>query len=93
VTLRGIDWAQMIPGARLRFGGGVEVELTRYTSPCRNIAFNFTDERFSRISQKVHPGWSRIYARVLREGWMETGETAEIIAPGYPIHDNSTAYD
>jgi MOSC domain-containing protein YiiM len=81
VTLRGVDWAMMVPGACLRFGGGVEVEVTRYTSPCRNIGFNFADGRFSRISQKVHPGWSRMYVRVLREGWMETGESVEVSPP------------
>jgi MOSC domain-containing protein YiiM len=79
VTVEGIDWTAMVPGARIRFGGGVEVEVTRYTSPCKNIAFNFSDGRFARISQKVHPGWSRVYARVLREGWLETGESVEVL--------------
>ena len=81
VTLRGVDWSAMVPGARVAFAGGVEVELTRYTAPCRNIAFNFHDGRFTRISQKVRPGWSRVYARVLREGWIETGEAVEVVAP------------
>jgi MOSC domain-containing protein YiiM len=83
VTLRGIDWARMLPGARLRLGGQAEVQLTRYTAPCRNIAGSFHDGRFTRISQKVHPGDSRIYARVLREGWLVTGDAVEMLAPGH----------
>ncbi|MDB4949116.1 MAG: uncharacterized protein JWM27_1765 [Gemmatimonadetes bacterium] len=82
VTLRGIDWTRMLPGARLRLGGQVEVELTRYTAPCRNISASFHDGRFTRISQKVHPGESRIYARVLREGWLVAGDAVEMVAPG-----------
>jgi len=27
-----------------------------------------------RVAQKVHPGWSRLYARVLREGSVQIGD-------------------
>jgi MOSC domain-containing protein YiiM len=84
VTLAGFDWSAMLPGTRLRLGGEVEVEITRYTAPCKNIAGSFFDGRFTRISQKVHPGWSRVYARVLREGWLVTGQTVELVRPGVP---------
>jgi MOSC domain-containing protein YiiM len=29
---------------------------------------SFKDREFARVSQKRHPGWSRVYARVLVEG-------------------------
>lgn len=91
VTLTGFDWSLMLPGARIRLGGEVEVEITRYTSPCRNISASFHDGRFTRISQKVHPGWSRVYARVLREGWIITGQPVELVRPGTPEPTSASA--
>lgn len=74
LTIGGLDWANLIPGARLRIGEWVELEITSYTAPCENIAASFHDEQFSRISQKLHPGWSRVYARVLAEGAVYEGD-------------------
>src|SRR5215217_2518506 len=54
VTIAGLDWTRVTPGARLRLGGA-EVEVTSYTTPCRTIQGSFADGRFSRISQKSHP--------------------------------------
>ncbi|MEZ4450689.1 MAG: MOSC domain-containing protein [Nannocystaceae bacterium] len=68
LTLAGIDWERLGPGARLTIGEGVILEITRPAPPCKTIAASFADERFVRISEKVHPGWSRYYCRVLREG-------------------------
>ena len=31
-----------------------------------------------RVAQKVHPGWSRLYARVLREGTVRTGDAVRL---------------
>ena len=73
LTLAGIDWTAMRPGARLAIGE-VLIELTRYTSPCAKIAGAFRDGGFVRVSQKVHPGWSRLYARVLAEGRISAGD-------------------
>ena len=67
VTIRGLDWSALRPGVRLAIGE-VEVEITAYTAPCRTIRESFLDENFTRISQKLHHGWSRVYCRVLREG-------------------------
>jgi MOSC domain-containing protein YiiM len=67
VTLVGLDWAQMQPGARLRLGP-VVVELTKFATPCSTIAQAFANGEFMRVSQKVHPGWSRVYCRVLEPG-------------------------
>ena len=73
MTLAGVDWSLMVPGARVRVGE-VELELTAYASPCRKISGSFADGNSTRISQKVHPGWSRVYARVLHEGRIATGD-------------------
>lgn len=67
LTLSGLDWARMIPGARVHVGD-VLLELTAYAAPCKKIAGSFASEAFTRVSQKVHPGWSRLYARVLQPG-------------------------
>ncbi|HEV2236716.1 MAG TPA: MOSC domain-containing protein [Ktedonobacterales bacterium] len=71
LTLAGIDLGALAPGDRLSIGAGddaVELQITSYTFPCTNIKDSFADGIFTRISQKVHPGVSRLYARVLREG-------------------------
>ena len=73
VTIVGLPWEQVRPGRRLALGE-VEVEVTSYTAPCENIAAAFLDGRFVRISQKLHPGWSRVYVRVLREGTLHLGD-------------------
>jgi MOSC domain-containing protein YiiM len=73
VTIRGLDWREVVPGRRLLLGD-VEVEVTSYTVPCKNIRGSFLDEDFTRISHKLHPGWSRVYARVLRGGPLRPGD-------------------
>ena len=78
VTVSGIDWREMQPGARLRIGE-VEVEVTAYAWPCQTIRGSFMDEGIARISQKVNPGWSRVYARVIVEGEIRVGNQAELI--------------
>lgn len=78
VTITGIDWDRLVPGARLALGD-VEVEVTSYASPCKNIAASFLDGRIARISQKVHPGWSRVYTKVLREGQLRVGVAVTLL--------------
>jgi MOSC domain-containing protein YiiM len=74
LTVTGLDWDAMVPGARVSVGSDVRLEVTSFTSPCKTIAESFMDRRFSRISQKVHPGWSRVYAKVLNSGVVTTGD-------------------
>ena len=73
ITIAGLDWSAMIPGARF-FLGPVQVEITGYASPCQSIVASFADGRSTRISHRVHPGWSRVYARVLIEGVLSAGD-------------------
>jgi MOSC domain-containing protein YiiM len=74
ITTRGIDWDAVVPGRRLRLGDTVEIEVTRYTSPCKNIAGNFDGGDFNRMNQKTNPGWSRVYARVLAGGTIRAAD-------------------
>jgi len=80
LTVEGIDWARVTPGARLELGDQVLIEVTRYTSPCFNIKPYFVGGDFSRVSQKKHPGWSRVYARVLRTGAIKQGDPVRLTA-------------
>lgn len=81
LTLSGLDWAALAPGARLTFDGGVELEISAYAPPCRTIQGCFVERRFGRISEKSNPGWSRLYARVLREGAIDEGEGLVVQSP------------
>lgn len=73
VTIAGLIWSEVVPGVRLQLGE-VEVEVTSFTAPCRNIAHAFIGGEFTRIGQKVNPGWSRVYAKILREGRIGIGD-------------------
>ena len=78
LTVTGLDWAEMIPGARVTVGSAV-VQLTGYTSPCKTIRGSFVNERFSRISQKTNPGWSRVYGKVLMGGVVSLGDLVVVV--------------
>ncbi|MEX2662225.1 MAG: MOSC domain-containing protein [Vicinamibacterales bacterium] len=80
LTLHGLDWTEVRPEARLEIGE-VVLEVTRATSPCHKIAAAFSDGDFTRVSQKAHPGWSRFYARVLREGLVTAGDRVVLTIP------------
>jgi MOSC domain-containing protein YiiM len=77
LTLACVDWAQMLPGATLEVGEAL-LELTSYAGPCSNLLPYFRQGEFKRVSQKVHPGWSRLYARVLREGSVKVGDPVRL---------------
>ena len=79
VTLEGLDWSAVQPGARLRLGDEVELEITRYTTPCFNIRPAFRDGEYSRVSQKRHPGRSRVYARVVTPGTLHNGDPVRLL--------------
>lgn len=79
VTLAGMDWRAVTPGVRLALGGDVVIEVTDYTKPCRTIQGSFAGRRSGRISQKTHPGWSRVYARVLAAGIVRVGDPVRVV--------------
>lgn len=78
LTVSGVDWRAMVPGRRVRVGSAV-LELTNYAHPCSNLVPYFADGRFVRISQKVHPGSGRLYARVVEEGVVRRGDAVEVL--------------
>lgn len=78
LTVSGVEWGAMTPGRRVRVGP-VLLELTAYAHPCSNLVPYFRDGKFVRVSQKVHPGASRVYAKVLEEGVVRPGDPVEIL--------------
>ncbi len=78
VTVEGIDWDLVVPGVRLRLGEEVLLEIASFTNPCKTIKASFIDGKFIRIAQKLHPGWSRVYARVLSEGPIRSGDPVQL---------------
>lgn len=78
LTVQGLPWDAIVPGVRLRVGT-ILVECTDWAHPCKTITGAFHDGRSGRISPKTHPGWSRIYARVLEEGTVRAGDHIEVI--------------
>jgi MOSC domain-containing protein YiiM len=79
LTVEGLPWKDVVPGATLAVGPAVVLEVTRYTSPCVNVARAFAHRDFSRVSQKRHPGWSRVYARVVVSGAIERGDEIRLV--------------
>ena len=78
LTLAGLDWTAVRPGARLAFAGGVELEVTDFAAPCPTIRRSFEGGEYERISDKRHPGESRVYCRVLVEGEVRAGENVAL---------------
>jgi MOSC domain-containing protein YiiM len=80
LTVEGVDWSAVGPGTRFRLGDTVLIEITRFTSPCRNIARAFVGGDYHRVSQNRYPGDSRVYARVLAEGDIRRGDPVRVLA-------------
>ena len=81
VTIAGVDWSSLRPGVIVRVGDVVG-EITSYAIPCHKNAQWFADGDFRRILHDRHPGWSRLYARVLRPGSVRVGDPVEIEPDG-----------
>ncbi len=78
LTLSGLDWDALKPGAELRIGS-VHLRITGYASPCEKIAEAFQDGDMTRLSQKRHAGQSRLYARVLASGVVRPGDEVVLV--------------
>lgn len=77
VTISGLDWDEVVPGTRLALGE-CEVEVTRYTTPCSTTA-PYVNDDMKRFHQDHSPGWSRVYARVVKGGRLAPGMPARVI--------------
>jgi len=75
VTIAGLDWSTVVPGVTLALGDNVLIKISSYTVPCLNIKESFADGEFKRMSQKLYPGESRLYARVLQPGPLCVGQS------------------
>jgi len=80
---------QVVPGA---IGETVLLQVTRYTSPCVNITRAFKDGDYARVSQKRHPGWSRVYARVLATGSIRQGDPVRLLDEAEAAEVTATAF-
>jgi MOSC domain-containing protein YiiM len=80
LTLAGLEWEKLKPGDRLQVGPDVQLEIMSYTAPCDQNARWFRERDLKRISQKKNPGWSRFYAKVLREGVVRPGDAVEVMS-------------
>lgn len=80
LTVVGLDWSSLTTGSRLLLGEEALVEIASYTAPCKYIGASFLDGDFKRISQKIHPGHSRLYARVLRPGQLFVGQPVKLLS-------------
>jgi MOSC domain-containing protein YiiM len=78
ITVRGLDWAAVTPGQRVRVGTAL-LETTTYSTPCSKNAPWFRDGEFRRMSHDLYPGWSRVYARVLEAGEVEAGDIIAVL--------------
>ncbi len=79
VLLADIDWRAVQIGSRLALGANVTLEVTSFTPPCKQIAAAFIQRRFRRILHSAHPGWSRVYVRVLSLGSVQIGDPARLL--------------
>ena len=79
VTVEGLEWPAVAPGHHLLLGEGVLLQVTKDTSPCVNIAPAFRNEAYARVSQKRHPGWSRVAARGLATGSISEGDQVRLL--------------
>lgn len=80
LTLSGIDWTRATPGVRFEIGE-VRLEVTRYATPCKNIAGSLVEGDIARVGHKVNPGWSRVCARVLVPGRVRVGDAVQLLEP------------
>jgi MOSC domain-containing protein YiiM len=77
LTVAGVDWAAVAPGVELRVGP-VRLLVTAYADPCSKVGDSLAGRDLARISQRRHPGWSRVYARVLEGGEVRVGDGVEL---------------
>lgn len=74
LTISFEGYEHLAPHDKLKIGDEVIIQITSYTAPCKTIKDSFTEKKFTRISQKLYPGSSRLYARVLQEGNIRQGD-------------------
>jgi MOSC domain-containing protein YiiM len=79
ITTLDLDWRHVVPGARLRLGDDVVIEITGYAAPCWKNARWFRDGDFSQLDETLHRGRGRAYARVLSGGQLREGDQIAVL--------------
>jgi MOSC domain-containing protein YiiM len=82
ITIAGLDWAQVIAGARLRIGDSVVADITITALPCSKNAQWFVGGNFNRMHHSVEPGVSRLYAAVIATGSVRVGDPVTLMPRG-----------
>lgn len=77
LTLSGLDWSALRPGARLRLGTAL-AEISFPAVPCAKQTRWFSDGDFGRIAHERNPQWVRWYAWVREPGDVHAGDTADL---------------
>lgn len=77
LTVTGVDWAQLRPGARIN-AGEVPMMISAYAIPCAKNAQWFSDRNFNRMLHDRNPGKSRLYAIPLGEGTVAAGDPVTV---------------
>jgi len=80
LTVEGLDWSAVAPGCHVLLGETVLLHITRA----------FKD--YARVSQKRHPGWSRVYARVLATGSIRQGDPVRLLDEAEAAEVTATAF-
>ncbi|MEY2566777.1 MAG: hypothetical protein QOE35_1306 [Actinomycetota bacterium] len=79
VTVEGLDWSSLRPGARLRVGSAI-AELSFPAVPCQKQTQWFSDGDFGRLAYERNPQWVRWYAWVRETGRVDEGD-AVVVRP------------
>lgn len=75
VTMKGIAIDEIGPGTRLMLGRQVELEISRECKPCQNLrVLPYVGSDRLRDFMRALQGRRGWYARVIREGAIETGD-------------------
>ncbi len=77
VTIGGVDWASLRPGARLHVGS-VPMLVSAHAIPCAKNSPWFLDGHFKRMLHDDHPGWSRLYAIPLGSAPVSVGDVVVV---------------
>jgi MOSC domain-containing protein YiiM len=81
LTTEGVEWSEQPAGTRVRVGERLLLEIVKPAMPCETQTHNFIDGRFARMSIKLHPSDSRMYARVVEPGEARPGDPIELLPP------------
>jgi len=73
VTIEGMDVDELEIGDRLRFSGGIEVEITKRRKPC------YVLDEIDPTLKKALIDRCGVYAKIVRDGELRPGEAVEVM--------------